>query len=217
MKFLTGSIVAAMSLALGASSGSAAILVYDGNYGDGWSQQQWDMTTNSDFYYGSTGPSLATAKIGGGATSVGVQHPGLMVGNNYVLSFYINTIDDNPSGTLLVRIRFDGYDAAHQFNERNIPAVYNIDGVDYDYPVTTDADSGTWQHVTVDLTQTRYPGWPYVPTTWDPATQALTYISILAGADNVVIDDITLVPVPQPGALALIGLAGAGILRRRRS
>jgi len=155
---------------------------------------------------------------GTGSTTVGfVNSGGMSVGQNYILSFYINTVDDNPSGTILVRILWQGATDNLNFDGRNIPAVYVVDGVPTDYGFTTDSDSSTWQHVTIDLTQTRYPGWPYVPTTWDPATQALTYISILAGADNVVIDDITLVPVPQPGALALIGLAGAGILRRRRS
>ncbi len=155
---------------------------------------------------------------GTGSTTVGfVNSGGMSVGQNYILSFYINTVDDNPSGTILVRILWQGATDNLNFDGRNIPAVYVVDGVPTDYGFTTDSDSSTWQHVTIDLTQTRYPGWPYVPTTWDPATQPLTHITINPGSNNVIVDNVSLIAVPEPGTLAAASiLSGAALLRRRR-
>ncbi len=219
-KLCGGLLATACTIGL-ASSADAGILIWDGAYSAGWHTQQWDMGTDAAFYYGSTGPSLTTkAWNNGNATSVGVEttsSAGIIAGSNYLLTFYINTTNNAASGNIMVRMRWAGATEDLNFDERNIRAVYNVDGVNYNYPVQTDADSSTWQKVTVDLTQTRYPGWPYVPTTWNPVTQPIWRVGVSTGTNNVVVDNISLEAVPEPASLAILGLSAIGIMRRRRA
>lgn len=211
------SAIAAAALFLAAPATQAAVVIFDDADVSGWSRAWYTPTQTTHVYEGTTALQTSNGQFQ-------FEHEGF-VNSNHILEFYVNTKDSTLASGLRVILSWVAADGTVQnqipYDNRNIPVTYVID----DTPVTLEAagfaldtDPGTWQKVQLDLTQTAYTGWPYESHTYVPGVDTLTRINFRAAdgfqADNVIMDNVRL--VPEPASFSLLGLAAGGLLRRRR-
>ncbi|GEM_PF-3488546 len=199
------------------SGASAATVIFDDAMGDGWTRNSQAATQSTSVYEG-------TAALQTSNGNFVFDHAGFTSSSDYVLEFYANTSDATPTASLRVQLTWVGNDAV-SFDNRNIPAVYVIDGVEVlagtsNKGIALDTDPNTWQKVQLDLSQVVYEGFPPVAHQYVPGVDVITRIVIGSDAGqslNLLVDSVRLVAVPEPASLSALGLGlGALLLRRRR-
>jgi hypothetical protein len=210
MKFArSASSLAAVVVVSTVSIAPAAVKLFDDTTQNNW-YADIGQTETANVYSGSS--SLKTG-IYWSPTSPQIvlkndTDGGTAIGSTPILQFYVNT-QTNTADTLYLRIN------GLEFHP-NGGGVYLVDGVTHTGGTfITDSDNSTWQKVQFDLTQDRwYWGNGFEKTN---LTSASKISNIRFGeSSNFIVDEVEFTAVPEPTALAAIGLAGLLGLRRRR-
>ncbi len=201
-------VLAAMLLA---SPAAASLVIYDDGTGNDatipegawtttWQTRSQDENVNSGEYALHTRQEMASSP-----GQFRFNHPGLDVGANHFLEFYMNKdilsfyggpISEPTAQHLSVQIGYLDEDEEEVLTTLSDPShVYMIDGEATAPGFATNDDPAIWEHVVVDLTQT----------TFDPSVHLLSRVHIApwghsfsGNAPHLLIDDVQLIAAEDP-------------------
>jgi len=208
--------VAAVTLAATFSAAFAVpIIIFDDEYGPGWSKSASNMYVNTDNTHND---SVASLMRNGGVTIKVTLPDGLDISGKSVLQAYVNfLVSDATPGHSLTNIKVRTTSGTlFEFDDRSEGWVCYLDDIEYRdaAEIVFDTDPHTWQLFEIDLSQTDYYGWPYQAR--QIGNTPITGIEFSAhgntiGAIAMLADDVRL--VPEPATLLLLGIGGL-IFRR---
>ena len=209
---------AAMVLTVMPSVFAVPIIIFDDDYGQGWSKGTFDVYVDTENTHNDSDASL---RRNGGVTIVVTQPDGLDIIATSLLQAYVNFLvsDDMPGHSLTnVRVRTTS-GTLFEFDDRSEGWVCYLDGIEYRdaAEIVFDTDPHTWQLFEIDLSQTDYYSWPYQ--TRQLGNTPITGIEFSAhgntsGAIAMLADNVRL--VPEPATLGLLALGGMALICRHR-
>ena len=210
--------VVAVVLATTSAVFAVPIIIFDDEYGPGWSKSASSVYVNTDNTHND---SVASLMRNGGITIKVTLPDGLDISGTSVLQAYVNfLVSDATPGYSLTNIKVRTTNGTlFEFDDRSEGWVCYLDDIEYRdaAEIVFDTDPHTWQLFEIDLSQTDYYGWPYQAR--QIGNTPITGIEFSAhgntsGAIAMLADNVRL--VPEPATLGLLALGGMALICRHR-
>jgi hypothetical protein len=188
---------------------NANTMIFDDNYGEGWTAGNWDNYIASEYTYNQTQYSVSRVnEIKFKVTDT----QGMIIAGDTIFQAYVNfLVDEETPGHSITNIKVSTTEGTlFEFDDRSTGWICYLDEIEYldTAEVVFDTNPDTWQLFKIDLSQTDYFGWPYQSR--ELGITPITSITLSSNgnsigntqmlADNVMI-------IPEPATIVILGFA----------
>ncbi len=194
-----------------------ADVIYDDDYGTGWTKGTWDVSVDTETTYNN---SSSAVRRDNGVSFAVINPAGLDISENPIFQAYVNFIvSESEPGHSITNLQVSTIDGTlFEFDDRSKGWSCYVDGTEYvdADEIVFDNDPNTWQLFEIDLSQTDYFGWPYQSR--ELGDSPITSIKFgnygnTTGTSDMYVDNAKL--IPEPATMALVALGGVMICVRK--